>query len=566
MFEKFNEKARRALFFARYEASKLGSRVIESEHVLLGILREGEEIGHRALPALPRPAGRRSPRDRRRARFRRAHLLDRRAAALRGIEEDPRLRRARGRVDAAHRGGVRAPAGRDPARRRLRRDADPHPAELRRLHPARGGSVDRQGARGVAAEEGAAVPLRVQPRPHGARHPGELRPADRPRARGRAHRADPVAPHQEQPDPARRARRRQDGDRRGTGAAHRGGPGADLPRPEARARARPLAHRRRHQVPRPVRGATQGHPEGAQGLEGHHRLRRRDPLPHRRRVGRGLARRRQHPQAGAVARRGELHRRHDDQGVPQVHREGSFAPAPLPVGPGLAAEPGGDHADPGRGQGPLRVVPQGALLRRGAAAGDLPDLALHHRPLPARQGDRRHRRGGSQGQAAQGQGHAEPAPARAGDPAGGPRHEERDLGEELRARRLPARARDRAARGPRAHGRGGRRGCRARGDDPGYRRGHRGVDRDPRFEPAGGRGRAPPAHGGDAAQARRRAGDGDLRHLPRHPPLAPRGRQSAAADGVVHLPRSFGSGQDRSGAAARRVPLRHRSTRSCAST
>jgi ATP-dependent Clp protease ATP-binding subunit ClpC len=43
MFEKYNEKARRALFFARYEASKLGSRVIESEHILLGVLREGEE-------------------------------------------------------------------------------------------------------------------------------------------------------------------------------------------------------------------------------------------------------------------------------------------------------------------------------------------------------------------------------------------------------------------------------------------------------------------------------------------------------------------------------------------
>ncbi|KAB2968640.1 MAG: ATP-dependent Clp protease ATP-binding subunit [Thermoanaerobaculia bacterium] len=43
MFEKFNEKARRALFFARYEASKLGSRVIETEHILLGVLREGEE-------------------------------------------------------------------------------------------------------------------------------------------------------------------------------------------------------------------------------------------------------------------------------------------------------------------------------------------------------------------------------------------------------------------------------------------------------------------------------------------------------------------------------------------
>lgn len=44
MFEKYNEKARRALFFARYEASKLGSKVIESEHILLGILREGEEV------------------------------------------------------------------------------------------------------------------------------------------------------------------------------------------------------------------------------------------------------------------------------------------------------------------------------------------------------------------------------------------------------------------------------------------------------------------------------------------------------------------------------------------
>jgi ATP-dependent Clp protease ATP-binding subunit ClpC len=43
MFEKYNETARRALFFSRYETSKFHSRVIESEHILLGILREGEE-------------------------------------------------------------------------------------------------------------------------------------------------------------------------------------------------------------------------------------------------------------------------------------------------------------------------------------------------------------------------------------------------------------------------------------------------------------------------------------------------------------------------------------------
>jgi ClpA/ClpB-like protein/uncharacterized protein DUF3738 len=39
MFERFNEPARRSLFFARYEASVLGSRSIETEHLLLGILR-----------------------------------------------------------------------------------------------------------------------------------------------------------------------------------------------------------------------------------------------------------------------------------------------------------------------------------------------------------------------------------------------------------------------------------------------------------------------------------------------------------------------------------------------
>jgi uncharacterized protein (TIGR03435 family) len=40
MFERFTEHARRALFFARYEASQLGSRSIEIEHLLLGLTRE----------------------------------------------------------------------------------------------------------------------------------------------------------------------------------------------------------------------------------------------------------------------------------------------------------------------------------------------------------------------------------------------------------------------------------------------------------------------------------------------------------------------------------------------
>ena len=41
MFERFTEQARRVLFFARYEASQLGSPAIATEHLLLGLLREG---------------------------------------------------------------------------------------------------------------------------------------------------------------------------------------------------------------------------------------------------------------------------------------------------------------------------------------------------------------------------------------------------------------------------------------------------------------------------------------------------------------------------------------------
>jgi ATP-dependent Clp protease ATP-binding subunit ClpC len=49
MFEKYTEKARRSVFFARYEASTFGSRQIEIEHLLLGILRENHQLALRLL-------------------------------------------------------------------------------------------------------------------------------------------------------------------------------------------------------------------------------------------------------------------------------------------------------------------------------------------------------------------------------------------------------------------------------------------------------------------------------------------------------------------------------------
>jgi ATP-dependent Clp protease ATP-binding subunit ClpC len=44
MFERYTEKARRVIFFARYEASQFGSPVIDTEHLLLGILRESKDL------------------------------------------------------------------------------------------------------------------------------------------------------------------------------------------------------------------------------------------------------------------------------------------------------------------------------------------------------------------------------------------------------------------------------------------------------------------------------------------------------------------------------------------
>jgi hypothetical protein len=51
MFERYTEKARRVVFFARYEASQYGSPYIETEHLLLGLLREDSSL-RRWLPKI----------------------------------------------------------------------------------------------------------------------------------------------------------------------------------------------------------------------------------------------------------------------------------------------------------------------------------------------------------------------------------------------------------------------------------------------------------------------------------------------------------------------------------
>jgi len=49
MFERYTEKARRTIFFARHEASNFGSPFIETEHLLLGLLHEDQALTKRLL-------------------------------------------------------------------------------------------------------------------------------------------------------------------------------------------------------------------------------------------------------------------------------------------------------------------------------------------------------------------------------------------------------------------------------------------------------------------------------------------------------------------------------------
>ena len=57
MFERFSGRARRVLFYARYEVSKLGSSSLENEHVLLGLIRIGSGTANQIFDRAHLPLG-----------------------------------------------------------------------------------------------------------------------------------------------------------------------------------------------------------------------------------------------------------------------------------------------------------------------------------------------------------------------------------------------------------------------------------------------------------------------------------------------------------------------------
>ena len=126
----------------------------------------------------------------------------------------------------------------------------------------------------------------------------------------------------------------------------------------------------------------------------HHPLHRRDAHAGRRRQGGRRDGRLQPAEAGAGARRAALRRRDHARRVPQAHREGRGARPALPAGLRLRADGRGHHLDPARPEGEVRAASRRAHHRlRARRRGDAVE-PLHHRPLPARQGDRPDGRGG----------------------------------------------------------------------------------------------------------------------------------------------------------------------------
>ena len=52
MLERYTEEARKVIFFARYEASCLGSPVLQVEHLWLGLLRQSKKAVRRLAPRI----------------------------------------------------------------------------------------------------------------------------------------------------------------------------------------------------------------------------------------------------------------------------------------------------------------------------------------------------------------------------------------------------------------------------------------------------------------------------------------------------------------------------------
>ena len=255
MFERFTDRARRVVVLAQEEAKMLNHNYIGTEHILLGLIHEGEGVAAKALESLgisldavreqvqdiigqgqQQPTG---------------HIpFTPRAKKVLELSLREALQLGHNYIGTEHilLGLIREGEG-VAAQVLVKLGADLNRVRQQVIQLLSGyqgkeqvqvGGNDQQQPTGRFAD-----PRPVRPQPHAGRARVEARPGDRAREGDGAGHADPLAPLEEQPRADRRARRRQDRRRRGPRPGDRERRRARDAEGQAALHARPrLAHRR----------------------------------------------------------------------------------------------------------------------------------------------------------------------------------------------------------------------------------------------------------------------------------------------------------------------------------
>ncbi len=265
-FERFTERAKKVLTLAQEEAERSHHSYIGTEHLLLGLLREGEGLAAKVLNNLGVEIDKvRSTIESVLGRNERIIIQQiiptSRVKKVIEISFEEARRMGNNYVGTEHLllglliegEGIAAHVLED-----LGANLEKVRGEIEKLLHEFGHRRGVEGGAEEAVQDAAARP--VLPRPHRPRQQELARPGDRPRDGDRARHPDPEPAHQEQPGTHRRARRRQDGDRRRARAADHPREHARVADGQARAHARHGRARRGHQVPRRVRGAVEEDP------------------------------------------------------------------------------------------------------------------------------------------------------------------------------------------------------------------------------------------------------------------------------------------------------------------
>ena len=226
MFERFTDRARRVVVLAQEEAKMLNHNYIGTEHILLGLIHEGEGVAAKALESLgisldavreqvqdiigqgqQQPTG---------------HIpFTPRAKKVLELSLREALQLGHNYIGTEHilLGLIREGEG-VAAQVLVKLGADLNRVRQQVIQLLSGyqGKEQVAGRRATTQQQPAgrlADSRPVRPQPHAGRARRQARPGDRAREGDRAGHADPLPPLQEQPRADRRARRRQDRRRRG---------------------------------------------------------------------------------------------------------------------------------------------------------------------------------------------------------------------------------------------------------------------------------------------------------------------------------------------------------------